>query len=117
MTAYHSFSTQELHSTECGGTRAAWRREGAEIRVMFVDDPSSDRPALRWPDEPMPAVGPGHIAFDPSRYPALAEVREMLPEYAPLWDAVADDCRDAVAPTYAPGSVGAQHQEFFSLPY
>lgn len=117
MTAtYQSFSTSELRSSEAGGARAAWRFNGAEPAVMFVEDPSSDRPAMRWPDEPMPAVDPGHIAFDPAAYPSLAKVREILPEYATLWEAVAEDYREALTPERTPDCAAAQHAAFFSLP-
>lgn len=117
MTATNqSFSTSEIRSTEAGGARAAWRVRGAEPAVMFVEDPSSDRPAVRWPDQRMPAVDPGHVAFDPDSYPSLTEVREILPEYATLWDAVAEDYREALAPERTPDCAAAQHAAFFALP-
>lgn len=117
MTAtYQSFSTSELRSSEAGGARAAWRLRGAEVGVMFIEDPGSNRPAMRWPDTPMPAVDPGHIAFGPARYPTLAEVREILPEYAALWDAVAEDHREALTPARTPDCAAAQHAAFFALP-
>ena len=117
MTAYRSISLDHTYQTsEAAGARAHWRRSGGVVEVMFLDDPSSDRPAVRWPDEPMPAVAPGHIAFDPNRYPGLAEVRQLLPEYAALWAAVAEDYRDALAPERTPDCAAAQHSAFFALP-
>ena len=49
--------------------------------------PTSSAPAYRWPGEPMPTCRTGHIAFGPARYPTLAEVIELLPQYeTTLWE-------------------------------
>jgi hypothetical protein len=104
------------HTTESGGVRATWQIRGGALEIVFVDDPGSDRAALRWPNHPMPAVRLGHIAFDPAAYPDLDEARELLPEYARLWDAVASDHSASLQPKGGPESAASRHREFFSLP-
>lgn len=92
------------------GTRALWSLAEATPRVWFVDDPHSTAPARRWPDEQLPDVRPGHITFGPQVYPSVPEAREMLPEYAALWDAVERDIRAA-----RPIPHSREHADFFTV--
>ncbi|MCX4093587.1 hypothetical protein [Nocardia sp. alder85J] len=66
---------------------------GGAARIMHLNDPQSRFPARRWPNEPMEALPDGHIAFgpEPHQRPTLAQVREMLPQYAGLWDEIREE--------------------------
>ncbi|MFC9964294.1 hypothetical protein [Nocardia ignorata] len=78
--------------TISASTRAVWKIGAqGQARILFVDDSASSAPARRWPDTAMPGGRPGHLAFDPNDYPTLSHVRTLVPEYAALWDAVAED--------------------------
>ena len=106
----HASHAQQTKTED--GARAVWSVAGPSPVVLFVDDDErSDRPAYRWPAEPMPACRPGHIAFGPGEYPSLERAREMLPEYGPLWDAVEADIRAA-----RPVAYSHEHGGFFALP-
>lgn len=104
---------------EEGSARAACRCRPGRTEVSFLDDTATGRPAKRWPDEPMPACPDGHIAFD--GYPALDEVREWLPEYGPLWDAVQVQSDMLLSPNRprhgVPGEAAWQHGRFFDEPF
>jgi len=105
------------HSTEAGTLSAAWAWRSRFVRVQFVDDSSSNEPAFRWPDEPMPEVRKGHIAFQPDERPDLQTAREWLPQYSVLWDAIEAELRDARSYLFSqPNETRRQHTEFLSTP-
>ncbi|OXR46698.1 hypothetical protein B7C42_01673 [Nocardia cerradoensis] len=101
--------------TTRNGVRAAWRRDGHRVVVLFVDDPERDEPAFRWPDHPMSRCRSGHIAFGPETYPTTADLREMLPEYAELWAAVDAEYGDALLAATASSPAAHAHRSFFAL--
>ncbi|MGW0052020.1 hypothetical protein [Nocardia nova] len=105
----------DSHTTTRDGVRAAWRQEGRRAVVLFIDDPERDEPAMRWPAHPLPDCRGGHIAFGPEPYPGLNELREMLPEYAGLWDAVAAEYGASLLDAATSSPAAHAHRSFFAL--
>lgn len=113
-TSTHAHETH--HATEAEGVRALWSLRGGVAVVSDVRDPDSDKPGYRWPGEVQPDWPRGEIAFTPGAYPSLAQVREWLPQYADLWDAIAAELAADLTAAPTPGSPAASHAGFFSLP-
>ncbi|WP_067470383.1 hypothetical protein [Nocardia amamiensis] len=116
MLIYRAFDTDHVYyATTVGAIRAGWRREGRRVAVMSLDDSDRDEPARRWPDEPLD-LPRGHIAFGPDPYPTLDEVRELLPQYDVLWDAVTEEYRESLSAPRTPDGASVQHARFFDIP-
>lgn len=68
------------------GTRALDDVWSVPVRIQYVDDPTTDREPIEWPDVPILYPRRGHIAFVP--YPTFDEARSRLPEHETLWAAI-----------------------------
>lgn len=80
--------------TRHGDISANWLFD-KKIRIMFIDNSGSSAPAVRRTHEgrevSMPGMRDGHLAFDPTDYPDLTQIRIWYPEHGGLCDAVALD--------------------------
>ena len=97
-----------LHTTVISEQTATWRIVGDRIAMeTLADSASTHRPAFgvltdgTVVDTPEGSSGTVYFGRDDSR-PDLVQVREWLPRYAALWDAVRAQYWDAVLPLAHP---------------
>ncbi|MQY24596.1 hypothetical protein [Nocardia aurantia] len=87
-------SERILFRTAKGPLSAMWEiPTGGVPQIMHMNDPESVFPAIRWPNNSIPGLPDGHIAFGPQPHqrPSIDQVREWLPQYSALWDEIREE--------------------------
>jgi hypothetical protein len=81
--------------TSHGDFRARWQRRGGRVEIPGIFDPAITARPAGWPGDLAAEVveSGSYVLFRDA--PTLDDMRAILPEYAPLWDAVAADASAA----------------------